>query len=281
MGELFMSIPTPNFSGSEEDHQYRSIFIHWLLHQSIPTSELRIDNKGFIPKVIIQYWHNLKEIPNDVQECINSWRILSNNGFHHLLFDDENARLFIRKHFTSKHLEAFNLCYHPAMRCDYFRLCYIYRYGGFYVDADEVYKEKGLQTIFSDNKLKIQPLCYDTISNTMIKPEIFLKDTSISKNKIFYVNNNPIIGPAGHELIKLAIERATQLLLQRTNRPEIQSTTGPGNLSASLVKYAIKTKAEGKEWNFDILHNWDDISICRWSLSYRNDERNWRFINNR
>ena len=274
-----MTLPPPGLSGSANDHQFRSRFIQWLLHQPPPPPGSGQIGGDPIPRVLVQYWHDLKHIPDDVQECLNSWESLRNHGFRRLIFDDERARSFISKHFSAEHVEAFDLCYHPAMRCDYFRLCYILRCGGFYVDADEVYQGTGCEAFFSDNKLKIQPLCYDTATDSMVKPEIFLKDTTLPSSRIFYVNNNPIIGPAGHELIRLAIERSTRILLQRSERPEIQSTTGPGNLSASLVNHAIRTKVACREWDFLILPNWEYTSVCRWSLSYRNDERNWRLLN--
>jgi mannosyltransferase OCH1-like enzyme len=274
-----MTLPPPDLSGSANDHQFRSRYIQWLLHQpSSPPGSGQIGGDP-IPRVLVQYWHDLKHIPDDVQECLKSWDSLRNHGFRRLIFDDERARSFISKHFSTKHVEAFDLCYHSAMRCDYFRLCYIITCGGFYVDADEVYQGTGCEAFFNDNKLKIQPLCYDTATDAMVKPEIFLKDTTLPSSRIFYINNNPIIGPAGHELLRLAIERSTRILLERSERPEIQSTTGPGNLSASLVNYAIRTKVECREWDFLILPNWEHTSVCRWPLSYRNDERNWRLLN--
>jgi hypothetical protein len=272
-----MTLP-PDLSGSANDHQFRSRFIQWLLQQPPPPS--RQIGRDRIPRVLVQYWHDLKNIPDDVHECLKSWESLRNHGFRRLIFDDERSRLFIGKHFGAEYMEAFDLCYHPAMRCDYFRLCYIFRCGGFYVDVDEVYQGTGCEAFFSDNKLKIQPLCYDTATDTMVKPEIFLKDTTYPSSRIFYVNNNPIIAPAGHELIRLAIERSTRILLEKSEKPEIQSTTGPGNLSASLVNHAIRTKVACREWDFLILPSWEYTSVCRWSLSYRNDERNWRFLKN-
>lgn len=235
--------------------------------------------EGLIPRVLVQYWHDLKHIPDDVQECLDSWESLRNHGFRRRIFDDERARLFISERFSAEYVEAFDLCYHPAMRCDYFRLCYILKCGGFYVDADEVYQGTGCEAFFGDNNLKMHPLCYDAATDAMVEPEIFLNDTTHPSSRIFYVNNSPIIGPAGHELIRLAIERSTRILLQRSERPEIQSTTGPGNLSASLVNHAIRTKMTRREWDFLILPKWKYTSVCRWSLSYRNDERNWRFLN--
>ena len=57
---------------------------------------------------------------------------------------------------------------------------------------------------------------------------------------------------------------------------DIQSTTGPGNLTASLVQHSIASSFLGKVRDFLLVTKWDDLSISRWPLSYRDDERNWR-----
>ena len=87
------------------------------------------------------------------------------------MFDDNKARRFIEGNFEHAHVIAFDRCYHPAMRCDFFRLCYILRHGGFYVDADEVYKGAGCEFLFQDAKVKLQPLCYDLSTNQMVPPD--------------------------------------------------------------------------------------------------------------
>jgi hypothetical protein len=273
-----MKLPDPGFSGSEDDHQFRSHFIRWLLHNPSDAPPRKQAAAIAIPKVLVQYWHDLAAVPADVQECIASWDSLHDEGFKRLLFDDGKARAFIRSHFTAAHIEAFHRCYHLAMRCDYFRLCYILRCGGFYVDADEIYQRSGCEALLKDDKLKLQPLCYDIESEAMVPPEAFWSDLTSTSGRIFYVNNNPLIGPPDHELIRCALERSTRILLEQGDRPAIQETTGPGNLSASLVKHAMATKLAGVDWDFEILPSWDRTSVCRWQLSYRNDERNWRLM---
>jgi mannosyltransferase OCH1-like enzyme len=228
---------------------------------------------------VVQYWHNLYALPDDVAECLQSWNRLEKDGFEIKMFDDGSARRFIAANFEPSHVIAFDRCYHAAMRCDYFRLCYILRRGGFYVDADEVYKGTGCESLFQDTKAKLQPLCYDLSINQMVPPEEFLCDSTFPSNRIFYVNNNPIIAPPGHAVIDMALRRATQLLLQDSERPEIQSTTGPGNLSASLVRHVTCLQTSLATWDFTLLRRWNNISECRWFLSYRNDERNWRLAN--
>ena len=265
--------------GCAEDDYSRSSSVRSLVQtpQSLLAPPLRY--RSTIPKVIVQFWDNLGRIPKDVQECLDTWKPLAAHGFAISIFDDRKARRFIFTQFGSTHVEAFDRCYHPAMRCDYFRLCYILSSGGFYVDADEMYQGMDLNHLFDDNRLKLQPLCYDTETGAMIKPNVFMKDRQYSPNWIFYFNNNPIIAPAGHPIIRLALERATCILINYRERPAIQSTTGPGNLTASLVRHAISQELAGEAQDFLILSDWESTSISPWPLSYRNDARNWRLSN--
>jgi len=260
-----------------EDDGLRSSHIRELIQETIPKSiEKGSSGCADIPKVVVQYWHDADGIPEDVQSCLDSWELLSAQGFKRVLFDDNKARFFILETLGHTYVAAFDLCYHPAMRCDYFRLCYMLIHGGFYIDADEVYQGTDCSHFFYDNRLKLQPLCYDKATDTMIKTDIFVRDRKCSPDWIFYVNNNPIISPANHPIILLALERATRILLNSVERPEIQSTTGPGNLSASLVRHSVASILSGKTHDFLILPNWESTSISPWPLSYRNDGRNWR-----
>jgi hypothetical protein len=112
----------------------------------------------------------------------------------------------------------------------------------------------------------------------MISSNLFLAQKLFANTLIFYVNNNPLIAPPKHPLIELALKRATDLLLNNSySILDIQSTTGPGNLSASLVKHAMQL--DEMNMDFDFIRDWDTISESKWPLSYRNDNRNWRLWN--
>lgn len=261
-----------------EDHEFRSRYIHKLVQacRSLPPKTLT--DQCSIPKTIIQFWDQSDAIPDDVRECLDSWLILGSRGYQRLLFNDDSARRFIHEAFRRRYLLAFDRCYHPAMRCDYFRLCYLSVCGGFYVDADELYQGVDFDHLFIDNMLKIQPLCYDKEKNEMVSTRFFLKKHNYNVNWLYYLANNPLICSKGHPVICMALERATNSLLHSTHKPEIQSTTGPGNLTASLVRHAIECSRSVMEPDFVILPDWHFISISPWPLSYRNDERNWRFL---
>ena len=155
-----------------ENDVLRSRYVRDLVQEDVPIKNS--SNRTNIPKVIVQFWHDLNKIPDDVQECLNSWEPLKKQGFKRILFDDAEARDFISKQLGDTYVSAFDLCHHPAMRCDYFRLCYIVTYGGFYIDADEVYQGTKCDHFFHDGRLKVQPLCYDAATGMMVEPDIFI-----------------------------------------------------------------------------------------------------------
>jgi mannosyltransferase OCH1-like enzyme len=258
-----------------EDNDLRSRYI-WNLIQTCK-SEISEDTTSAIPRILVQFWDDAKTIPADVRKCMDSWYPLDEYGFQRLVFDDESARDFITSNFDHRYLDAFEHCRHPAMRSDYFRMCYIYRKGGFYVDADDVYKGFDIESLFNNEKLKIQPLCYNIEADLMVNTAEFITNCKYSSNLIHYVNNDPIISPPNHPIIRMALERSTRILLALgSNAKDIQSTTGPGNLTASIVRHAIESKYAGKAQDFLLIDNWDDVSVPQWPLEYRRDKRNWR-----
>jgi mannosyltransferase OCH1-like enzyme len=258
-----------------EDDALRSRYMRRLIRETLP--DCARQPVRLIPRVVIQFWHNVEQVPADVRDCLDSWAPLVGQGFERVFFDDRSARRFINKLFSGRHLAAFDLCRHPAMRCDFFRMCYLVALGGFYVDADEEYQGGDCEPLFGDDLLKIQPLCYDGGTDSMVDVEVFAQGDVWSPDWIYYVNNNPIIAPPGHPILQLALARATRMLVsQPVNRMDIQSTTGPGNLTASLVAHSITSEYAGAARTFSLLKDWESISVSRWPLSYRTDERNWR-----
>jgi mannosyltransferase OCH1-like enzyme len=265
---------------SPEHHQQRSEFIRNLVQRSEGEPPVRDQYKKHISKTIVQFWHNLRELPEDIEKCIASWRRWSASGFTHHLFDEQSAKAFISGSLGARHEHAFERCYHPAMQADYFRLCYLLVEGGFYVDADDVCVGTNIGWLFEDSRLKLQPLCYDVISGSMVKPSVFLSADAYDTSWIFYFNNNPIIAGRGHPIIERALSQATRRLelTEEDALPEIQATTGPGNLSRSIFDLGATLEA-GVENDLVVLRDWDSFAISQWPLSHRGDTRNWRLSN--
>lgn len=264
---------------TEENHRARSNFVRRLVQRpGDPAVASSVFNRK-PPKRIVQFWDDLDRLPGDVGECIETWRKTEEQGVERLLFDKHQAGDFIYRRLGARHKRAYDKCYHPAMQSDYFRLCYILTEGGCYIDADDVYDGYEIQHLFSDGRLKIQPLCYDMATNMMVPPSLFTKPGSNAAGWIFYFNNNPLIAGSGHPLIDRALDQATISLEKDVSNglPEIQSTTGPGNLTKSIFD-AVSDNRD-LEQTILVLYDWENISKSRWELSYRNDPRNWRLSN--
>ena len=253
-------------------HCLRSEFVRRLVQSEPDDTEADIGQRNQPPKVVVQYWHNLRLLPADVNE---------GHGFSHEMFDEASAKQFIAASLGDPFVESFNRCYHPAMQSDYFRLCYLYVRGGFYVDADDVWTGTSFESLFEDARLKLNPLCYDMSSSSMVAPNRFLPKTSFDQNWIFYFNNNPLVSGARHPMVRHALARATKNLRKssRSDLPEIQSTTGPGNLTRSVFELAEAFPAVLR--SLRVSPEWESIAVSRWPLSYRSDLRNWRNCNQR
>lgn len=229
-----------------------------------------------VPRVLVQYWNDASAIPDDVEKCIESWAPLEAAGFERILFDDVSARRFIKDHFEAPNIHAFDRCRHPAMRADYFRLCFILRVGGLYIDADDEYQGTNLEPLIGSGQLKLQPLCYEIETDSMVDAAAAVVDTKDTA-RVYYVNNNPLIAAPAHPVIARALERSTALVLEasQANR-DIQALTGPGNLTAALVAHAVQQDLDQHARDFELLTTWDKVAISKWPLDYRADGRNWR-----
>ncbi|WP_337261553.1 MULTISPECIES: glycosyltransferase family 32 protein [unclassified Serratia (in: enterobacteria)] len=230
------------------------------------------------PKRIVQFWDDLQRLPEDVKACMNSWKQLERSGFELEVFDKSSASAFIRSRLGSRYEDAFNRCYHPSMMSDYFRYSYVFVEGGFYIDADDVYHGTPIDQLFVNGQLKLQPFCYDIATSQMVDPSIFTKPGANQPGWIFYFNTTPLIASPRHPIVERALLNATLSLEadRASGLPEVQATTGPGNLTRSVFEVI----REGCSPNaMMVAHDWELISTSQWPLSYRNDSRNWRLSN--
>lgn len=264
--------------GFHEDDEMRSRFVRRLVLYDAPSQSALSAGTSAIPKTLVRFWHAADAVPADVQRCLQSWEVLRRDGFEIITFDDVSASTYISAVYGSVHIAAFERCRHPAMRSDYFRLCYVLASGGFYVDADDVLTEGLWCLLYADDRLKLQPLCYDIPTGEMVQGTELWDQDAPEAGRIYYVNNNPLVAPPGHPVLRKALERATTALLNDGERRDIQSTTGPGNLTAVLAAHAHELALAGRPPDFALLRRWDLVARTQWDLSYRADDRNWRNV---
>lgn len=230
------------------------------------------------PKRIVQFWNDLERLPEDVKACMKSWRKLERTGFELEVFDENSARMFIRSRLGHRYERAFDRCYHPSMMSDYFRYSYVLVEGGFYIDADDVYHGTPINHLFEDGRLKLQPFCYDIATSQMVAPSIFTEPGADQAGWIFYFNTTPLIASRGHPIVERALLNATVSLEEdlANGLPEVQATTGPGNLTRSVFEVFKEGCSPDAMM---VAHDWELASTSQWPLSYRNDSRNWRLSN--
>ena len=93
------------------------------------------NKKRVIPMHIVQVWHDKKEIPVSVKECINLIK-KQNPEFKHSLFDEKECREFIEiSNFPPEVLECYDKIKPHALKADLWRYCYMYKNGGIYLDS--------------------------------------------------------------------------------------------------------------------------------------------------
>jgi len=265
-----------------EHHLQRSELIRKIVQKPQLDSIANVRCKEPIPKTIVQFWHDLAQLPPDVEECIQTWALWKATGFEHRLFDERTSDAFIGDYLGARHRSAFERCYHPAMQADYFRLCYVLIEGGFYVDADDVCVSTNIEPLLQDGRLKLQPLCYDKAAGAMVKPAAFLPVGAYEPSWIVYFNNNPLITRPKHPVIEHALEQATRLLelAGEDELLEIQAATGPGLISKSIFDLSVDPDSDIHiDTDVVVLKDWDSIAVSKWPLSYRDDARNWRLSN--
>src|SRR5450432_2213901 len=211
----------PEFREEEDpldsDHRDRSNFVRDLVQRPNESVGELAGHLAPPPRRIVQFWDDLSQLPEDVRECMESWKTLERFGFELQVFDESSARAFIQIHLGPRYEKAFDKCYHPSMKSDYFRYSYIYVKGGFYIDADDVYHGKTIDHLFTDGRLKLQPFCYDIATAQMVSPSVFVDPGADSLNWIFYFNTTPMIAGPKHPIIERALLNATVALEQESN----------------------------------------------------------------
>lgn len=89
--------------------------------------------KKKIPLNIFQTWHTKENLNLKMFNAINNIKT-QNPEFKHFLFDDNDCRNFIKKHFRKEVLTAYDSLIPGAFKADLWRYCVLFIVGGIYID---------------------------------------------------------------------------------------------------------------------------------------------------
>jgi hypothetical protein len=101
---------------------------------------------NIIPKVIIQTYHKKEKIPKKVYDNIKEFA----PEYKHIVFDDNECIQFFKKYFNKNIIDTFNNL-KGAHKADLFRYCYLYKFGGIYLDI-KTELIIPLKDVFADNQ---------------------------------------------------------------------------------------------------------------------------------
>ncbi len=173
------------------------------------------DDGTAIPRRILQFWDK-PQPPGEVAMLMERCKD-SNPDYEHALFCDADAEDFIATHYGVRHVDVYRGCFHVSAKADFFRLAYLYKLGGFYVDADEVC-DKSLNPMFQTGGIT----------------EIY----SFSRGLPSCVNNWFIGTVSGTRIVERALDHCIQNIestLRHGRKSGVWVLTGPGALTFAIL----------------------------------------------
>lgn len=135
-----------------------------------------------IPKFIISTHRSKDYIPLKVYKNISEYA----PNYKHIIFDDKDIIIFLKKYYRPEVLEAFNSLKGPH-KADLFRYCYLYKFGGIYLDI-KTELIKNIDSIFNKKDINL----YTVISSTRSRIHQGII-AAIPKNPIFIYLINDIL----------------------------------------------------------------------------------------
>ena len=205
-----------------------------------------------IPRKIVQYWDQ-ECPPEDIAELLHTW-VEAHPDYQYRRFDDTAARDYLMSHYPETALKAYRRATHPAQASDLFRLAYLFREGGFYIDADD--------------------RCVGHLS-AITAPDVVLvtyqeQYATLGNNFLGCIPGEPVIGRA----LTLAVES-----LARGDPDTIWLATGPGLLTRAFAEVLAEQGAAWRDWlRARRILDRTELAAVSWPHSisrYKNTRRGW------
>jgi mannosyltransferase OCH1-like enzyme len=204
----------------------------------------------------MQYWDQTNP-PAGITQLLRTW-VESHPGYSYCRFDDTTAREYLGSHYPETILNAYRRASHPAQKSDLFRLAYLFREGGFYVDADD--------------------RCVGSLASIVPRDAVFLlyqeQYATLGNNFIGCIAEDPVIGRA----LTLAVEA-----LLSGDSDTIWLATGPGLMTRAFAQVLVGQGTAWRDWlRTRRVFDRGELSAVSWPHSislYKTTRRGW--LNNR
>ncbi len=188
--------------------------------------EVLILEKGDeIPKNIIQTYKSEDLVPPFVFKNIKE----KNKDWNYFFYDDEGCRKFLREEFGQRFQDKFDSFKKGAHKSDLFRLCWLYKNGGVYVDIDTQLIVSLDQIVSKINDFTIMKNTYRrNFYDDMVSRMLDVKHETLINSFIVTKKGDPRLRKCIQEVMKITqydLENNYPLILfvmQNTLRDEIE-----------------------------------------------------------
>lgn len=201
-----------------------------------------------------------------------------NPEYEYIFYNDQDRRAFIKDNYSSDVLRAYDTLVAGAYKADLFRYCYLYVYGGCYLDY-KIIARKPLRQLIAENDMFITCIDYDR-GNTLDKN----RDTTKS-----YLNALIFSTPRNETILQMVLACTKNILDMKEyffnsrdtkGYADILNITGPtlfytvcttgnGTSKQSLkFKHLIKNNDESSYKNFQIIdYETGEVSFTKTHLT--------------
>ena len=122
--------------------------------------------KSKIPKTIVQTMTNADKLPAAMLEASSSWK-KENPSYEYTLFSGDDRIEFIKNFYGKEILAMYFAMSHNSFKADLFRMCYLYKKGGIYVDIDCACN-KSVDTIIKEDRDIVAGIANNQINMGML-----------------------------------------------------------------------------------------------------------------
>ena len=177
-----------------------------------------------IPKRIICTWKTKNIEGTDLEYPVEVMKKM-NPEYEFIIFDDTDCRRFIEENYDNRVLKAYDDLIPGAFKADLWRYCYLYKYGGVYLD--------------------IKTVCSKTLNSILDGKDMFLV-RDIENTWIY----NGVMGIVpGHALLKITIDEVVRRILNREYGKNLLDITGPSVLGTCFNRWIGRKDEEAISTN--------------------------------
>ncbi|EUK17693.1 glycosyltransferase family 32 protein [Commensalibacter papalotli (ex Servin-Garciduenas et al. 2014)] len=246
----------------DELEQYLNPRFLSVINEEISIDALQPVNTN-IPKKIVIFWHE-KDLPDDVYASIEKIKRY-NTEYYVELFHTESAGEFINSHYGQELYYLYERrCVHPSMKSDFFRICYLAKMGGIYIDVD-INCFKSLEEIFKFYEF-----------------DCFLFYT---KGKPCCIDNDFIACKANNPIISAVLDKIKENLTIKRSFSSVWECTGPGAVSMAILELLMQDILQDDQENRSLEglrlapHKFALRAYSHQELEYKKTtEGNWRYF---